>query len=123
MSQREIAAQIESVQPATRVLEPTEDAVRDYAYHLYRQSGDTPGRDVENWLKATACLKASMPEQSSTARLHPLLGSQAEDGLPFSSPAAAERELRVLRRGRAAMESGPSLAESDVRTSLFDDRP
>ena len=42
---------------ATHRSEPTDDAVRDYAYHLYEQSGSTPGRDLENWLEATDCLK------------------------------------------------------------------
>ena len=51
-------------------LEPTEDDVRDYAYHLYLQSGCTQGRDLENWLEAKACLKACIPKSKAHARLH-----------------------------------------------------
>ncbi len=51
-------------------LEPTEDDVRDYAYHLYLQSGCIPGRDLENWLEARACLKACIPKSKTNARLH-----------------------------------------------------
>lgn len=43
--------------------EPTEDENRDYAYHLYEQSGCIPGRDLENWLEASACLKANVPRR------------------------------------------------------------
>jgi hypothetical protein len=50
--------------------EPTEDDIRDYAYHLYVQSGCLPGHDLENWLEATACLKANIPSHQSRTRLH-----------------------------------------------------
>ena len=49
---------------------PTEDEIRDYAYHLYQQSGCIPGRDVDNWLEAKACLEANIPRQHAHARLH-----------------------------------------------------
>ena len=39
-------------------LPPSE--VREYAYHLYVQSGRIPGRDLDNWLDAEATLKASL---------------------------------------------------------------
>ena len=50
--------------------EPTEDEVRDYAYHLFQQGNSAPGHDVENWLEATACLKANIPPHESHRRLH-----------------------------------------------------
>jgi hypothetical protein len=50
--------------------DPSEDAVRDYAYHLYQQSSCAPGHDVDNWLEATACLKANIPAHFSHSRLH-----------------------------------------------------
>jgi len=37
---------------------PSDDAIRAYAQHLYEESGRAPGRDLENWLKATAHLHA-----------------------------------------------------------------
>ena len=48
---------------------PGETAIRDYAYHLYEQSGHVPGRDLENWLEASACLHAhpGAPESASFA--------------------------------------------------------
>jgi len=50
--------------------EPSEDEVRDYAYHLYEQGNRAPGHDVENWLEALACLKAHIPEHASHSRLY-----------------------------------------------------
>jgi hypothetical protein len=47
-----------------------EDDIRDYAYHLYVQSGSVPGRDLDNWLEAQACLSAFIPQSQSNARLH-----------------------------------------------------
>ncbi len=49
---------------------PCEELVRDYAYHLYEQSNRVPGRDLENWLEASACLRARIPTQESGERLH-----------------------------------------------------
>ena len=123
MSHLETPAPIASVTSATPIPAPTEDAVREYAYHLYRQGGTAPGHDVDNWLEAAACLKANIPASSSNGRLHKFLSDQAGNGLPFSPPSVAERELTVLRNGREAMESEPSPTDSDIRTSLFDNRP
>lgn len=49
---------------------PKEEDIRDYAYHLYQQSHREPGHDLDNWLEATACLKANIPMRSSATRLH-----------------------------------------------------
>ena len=49
--------------------EPSEELVRDYAQHLYEQSGRIPGRDLDNWLEAKACLEACIPRHQSHARL------------------------------------------------------
>jgi hypothetical protein len=49
---------------------PSESDIRDYAYHLYKESHCVPGRDLENWLEATACLQASIPSHRSPLRLH-----------------------------------------------------
>lgn len=51
-------------------IEPTEDDVRDYAYHLYLQSGGILDRDLDNWLEAKACLCACVPKSESQVRLH-----------------------------------------------------
>jgi hypothetical protein len=48
----------------------SEDQIRDYAYHLYIQSGCIPGRELANWLEAKACLQACIPQSESHARLH-----------------------------------------------------
>jgi len=50
--------------------QPSEDAIRDYAYHLYQQGNCVPGHDLDNWLEATACLKANIPAHRSGLRLH-----------------------------------------------------
>ena len=44
--------------------------IRDYAYHLYLESGRMPDRDVGNWLEAEACLRANIPKDCSDQRLH-----------------------------------------------------
>ena len=48
---------------------PSENEIRDYAYHLYEQSNRIPGRDLENWMEAKACLVARIPAYASHVRL------------------------------------------------------
>jgi len=48
----------------------TEAEIRDYAYHLYDQSGFAAGRDLDNWLEAKACLSSGIPKAESHIRLH-----------------------------------------------------
>ena len=117
------SAQNLSALAAAPVQEPLEDAIREYAYHLYQQGGGVPGHDLDDWLEATACLKANIPSHSSHSRLHLHVNGPARTNQLVSSLAAAERELATLRRGRESLEASPTGAESDVRTSLFDDRP
>ena len=50
--------------------QPTDDEIRDYAYHLYQQGGCVPGHDLDNWLEAKACLEANIPQSHTRARLH-----------------------------------------------------
>lgn len=50
--------------------QPSEDAIRDYANHLYVQRGSVDGHDTEDWLEAEAYLRASIPEESSRTRMH-----------------------------------------------------
>jgi hypothetical protein len=50
--------------------QPSEDDIREYAYHLYQQGNRVPGHDLDNWLEATACLKANVPTHRSGTRLH-----------------------------------------------------
>ena len=59
--------------------EPTEDEIRDYAFHLYQQSGCKPGHDLDNWLEAKACLEANIPKHHAHRRLHHHRHSAAED--------------------------------------------
>jgi hypothetical protein len=48
----------------------SDEAIRDYAYHLYDQSGFVAGRDLDNWLDAKACLSSGIPKAQSSLRLH-----------------------------------------------------
>jgi len=66
---RSIAA---SVREATGMgsEDPGDDDIREYAYHLYQQSNFTPGQDLDNWLEATACLKAAIPSNLSGSWLY-----------------------------------------------------
>jgi hypothetical protein len=50
--------------------EASDEDIREYAYHLYRQSGSVPGRDLDNWLEAIACLKANIPLHRPDTPLH-----------------------------------------------------
>lgn len=59
---------------------PSEADIRAYAYHLYQQSGYVPGRDLGNWLEATACLRANIPSHRSGLRLHDHFRSHEEAG-------------------------------------------
>lgn len=59
--------------------EPSEELIRDYAEHLYEQSGRIPGRDLDNWLEAKACLEANVPKHHSHRRLHRHLNSPAPE--------------------------------------------
>lgn len=52
-----------------------EDVIRDYAQHLYEQSGRIPGRDLDNWLEAKACLEANIPREHAHKRLQRHLSS------------------------------------------------
>jgi hypothetical protein len=48
----------------------SEDEVRDYANHLYRQRGSVDGHDCDDWLEAEACLRANIPKEFSRTRMH-----------------------------------------------------
>lgn len=54
--------------PARTVV--TDAEIRDYAHHLFGLSGCIPGRDLDNWLEAKACLKANIPKPLTHLRLH-----------------------------------------------------
>ena len=56
---------------------PSDDTIRDYAFHLYEQSGRAAGHDLDNWQEATACLRANIPEHRSHNRLHDHASSAA----------------------------------------------
>ncbi len=47
----------------------TDDDIRSYAEHLYEQNGRIPGRDLDNWLEAKACLEGNIPRNESHRRL------------------------------------------------------
>ena len=49
---------------------PSENEIREYAFHLYQLSNCAPGRDLANWHEATACLQAHFPTHQSGRRLH-----------------------------------------------------
>ena len=55
---------------AQRPQTPTEDDVRDYAYHLYVQNGHRNDQCMDNWLEARACLEACIPKSESHIRLY-----------------------------------------------------
>ena len=66
---------------------PVESDIRDYAYHLYCQNGRVPGRDLDDWLEAEACLLAEIPRKHSHRRMHQYLHGRGYVGA--ASPVAA----------------------------------
>ena len=52
------------------VAAPSEEAIRDYAYHLYVQGDRTPGQDLAHWFEATAFLTANNPPRWNGAHHH-----------------------------------------------------
>ena len=56
----------------------SDEDIRDYAYHLYVQSGCRPDADVDNWLEAEACIAANIPREHSHSRLHRHLNVPAD---------------------------------------------
>ena len=62
--------------PTAPITAASEDDIRDYAYHLYQQGNCLPGHDVDNWLEASACLKANIPAHCSHSRLHQYINGQ-----------------------------------------------
>ena len=71
--------------------QPSEDDIRDYAYHLYQQGNCVPGHDLGNWLEATACLKANIPSHRSSTRLHQHVNEPARGELNAVSVGARTR--------------------------------
>ena len=71
--------------------EPSEDAIRDYAYQLYQQSSGVPDHDLDHWLEATACLRANIPALRSGTRLHQYVNRSETGGLSLLST-----EARIL---------------------------
>jgi hypothetical protein len=67
----------------------SEDDIRDFAYHLYVQSGCQPGHDVENWLEAKACLGDCVPPSQSHLRLHRHLEKGSAPRAPVAKVSAA----------------------------------
>ncbi len=75
------------------LLEPlSEDEIRDYAYHLYYQTGYVGGRDLDNWLEAKACLSSGIPKSESHIRLHqnsfkknPASAGRGDEKVPFKN--------------------------------------
>ena len=74
------------------VHQPSDDEIRDYAYHLYQQSGSAPGRDLENWLEAKACLEANIPPEHSHLRLHRYRHPAAFEPFAFVAIATVDAE-------------------------------
>ena len=58
----------------------TEEDIRSYAEHLWDQGGRVPGRDLDNWLEAKACLESCVPRHQSHRRLHEHVTSTAARG-------------------------------------------
>ena len=55
--------------PTIGSIEPLEDEIRDYAYHLWEQDGCVPGHALDHWLEAKACIMSNIPKHHARWRL------------------------------------------------------
>ncbi len=78
-------------------LEPSQDTIRAYAYHLYELSNYLPGHDLDNWTEAAACLRASMPARS----LHSMLSQDMARSSSTKESIGGSRLSRVRVHERA----------------------
>lgn len=87
---------------STVISAPTEAAIRDYAYHLYEQSGCVPGRDLDNWLEASAALHAHQTPPSG----HVQPGAEPAFGVPSQGHVhAATGHVRSVQEATAHTNS------------------
>jgi hypothetical protein len=75
---------------------PSENEIRDYAYHLYEQNNRIPGRDLENWMEAKACLIARIPSQASHMRLQHFIASHEHGYIEKDSHSEGEHVRSAL---------------------------
>ena len=97
---------------------PTEDEIRDYAQHLYEQSGRQPGHDEENWFEAKACLEANIPKQDTRRRLHRHRTHELLDGVEYATVEIRSLEPLAIPESRVAgmvLSSVPSKSRSPKR--------
>ena len=93
-------------QPASPAIEPSEDEIREYAFHLYELDHCADGHHLQHWLEATACLKANIPRHDSNQRLHPYPAGSgqtkvfAESAMSQILPSSPEAPHNA-RRGRS----------------------
>ena len=108
---------------AIPVQKPRKIAVRERADRLFPLGNGARGHDIENPRQATVRLKTNIPPASPLNRAQAQINTPKKISQLISSPAKAKREMAILRRDRENLEVAPMLADLDVRTSLFDDRP
>lgn len=80
--------------------QPSEDAIRDYAYHLYEQSGRRAGHDLDNWLEAEACLAANVARSDSHQRLQRQLATEQSEEMGIKVPKTRQLSLVPLQLPR-----------------------
>jgi len=76
----------------------TDDAIRDYAFHLYEQSGCTPGRDDDNWHEATAFLNSNIPAHRSNNSPQDHAAETANSHANSNSHASASAPVKRSKR-------------------------
>jgi hypothetical protein len=86
---------LHSSAPATPVA-PSENEIRDYAYHLYEQNSRIPGRDLENWTEAKACLAAHISAHDSHLRLQHYIASHEHGQNEQASHSESEHARSAL---------------------------
>jgi hypothetical protein len=62
---------------ASALRQSNEVEIRLYAQHLFEQTGCVPGRDLDHWLEAKACLEAGIAAEYSHMRLYRYLQREA----------------------------------------------
>ncbi len=73
-----------------------EDEIRKVAYELYERDGMTPGRDMENWLKAEKIVMARYAEMA-----------KAKAASPKPKKASATKTARTSSAKMETAKAGP----------------
>ena len=71
---------------------PTEEEIRDYAYHLFVQRGGVHGYDIDDWLEAESALRENIRKAQARTTMLPRGGHVLRRGVQ-KEPTRGDRHL------------------------------